>query len=37
MKLPVDVNTERIAFGLVLVASMVSVPFGPGPASIAPS
>ena len=31
MKLPVDVNTERIAFGLVLVASMVSVPLGPGP------
>ena len=26
MKLPVDVNTERIAFGLVLVASMVNVP-----------
>ena len=26
MKLPVDVNTDRIAFGLVLVASMVNVP-----------
>src|ERR1700712_796923 len=31
MKLPVVVNTDRMAFGFVLVASMVNVPPGPGP------